>query len=290
MSTFQPPVNVFQQIQDSRAALTHGTSDAGNTVTSANGAKGAWAAIGPVLAEDCYGLEIMVRRVTPIVNQDNNWMCDIGVDPAGGTSYNVRISNLIFEGLEDEGSVGDPFDLGFFFPLFIKVGASIAARAQVKGATGSTFALAWRAYQKPSRPELWKTGSFVDSVGVNTTACSGTTLTQGTPDSTTYGAWTSLGTAPRDAWWIQPSAATPAGAVDNRSAVIEYGVGNQPSPGNIQVLMGFNLTTTGDSHTYYPANPFSCFIHCPAGTPIYARYKTQAFTAGPVGAAVYLMG
>ena len=286
MSYFQPPICSFAQVQDSRGD----PAGAGTTITPVSGSKGSFISVGSTLTDDCYGLHLLLRAVS-ITNQDNTWLIDLGVDPAGGTSFNVKINNLLFEGGVQPGSVNDPWDLEFFFPLFIKAGSSIGARAQIKGATANTFGLVWRAIQKPDHPELWRTGTFVDTYGADTVNTRGTTLTNGSPDNTTYGAWTSLGSISRDAWWLQGSCGQ-SGPGSNNSAIVEFSCGLNPTASApAQLMVGWlSAGSSQDIHRYNQISSFAARVRAKAGNNVSARFKQGVSNTVTMGAVAYLLG
>jgi hypothetical protein len=121
------------------------------------------------------------------------------VDPAGGTSWSTKISNLLCSCSSPYGSAMG--GVWYLFPLRIKSGTSIGMQASVNNATVGTVRGMVILYGLPRRPEAIKTGAFVRSFGDNAAASNGTTITPGT---TSEGAWTQLGSATADRlWWWQ---------------------------------------------------------------------------------------
>lgn len=124
-------------------------------------------------------------------------IADIGVDPAGGTSYGVLIPDLLCS----SASIGlHRGGVNYYFPIFIRAGSSIACRASVNNATVGTVRVWMRLFGQPRRPDLIKVGQYVTAVGIVSASSRGTTITAGT---TSEGAWTSLGTPTRPHWWWQ---------------------------------------------------------------------------------------
>lgn len=68
----------------------------GATVTPGNNTKGSYAQVFTALEHDVYFIAIQINNATAtgVVNT----LIDIGVDPAGGTSYTVLIPDLIAPG------------------------------------------------------------------------------------------------------------------------------------------------------------------------------------------------
>ena len=172
----------------------------GHSVTPGNNVMGTWVQMvaGASLTEDVWFIMINVNSGA-VSAASRDMLIDIGVDPAGGSSYVVKIPYLL-------ASSSAPYNVShggcwFGFPLRIKAGSSIAARAQVNNATvGTVRVLAW-VYGQPRRPETTRTGSFVRSFGQTTGSSSGTTTVPGT---TADGTWVQLGSALAEPlWWWQ---------------------------------------------------------------------------------------
>lgn len=119
---------------------------------------------------------------------------DIGIDTAGGTSYTVHIPNLLGSCAADMSRGG----IQYLFPLRIPAGSSVAARASVNNATVGTLAVLMMVWGRPVIP--MKFGSYCFAMGITAASSSGTAVTPGT---TNEGAWTSLGTTSKPAWWHQ---------------------------------------------------------------------------------------
>lgn len=184
-----------------QAVASNVTSPANNGTTitpGANDALGSYAEFlsDTVLTDDVYGL-LLYFRDGGVTNNARPTLVNIGADPAGGTSYSDIISNL------NAASSGQqhPGSLCYYFPLYIKAGTALAARARVGNASAGTFVVSARAFMKPTRAELLRVGAYVDSIGADTANSRGTIITPGT--SSAEGSYVSLGTLPRPAWWFQ---------------------------------------------------------------------------------------
>ena len=154
-----------------------------------------------LVTEDCYGIWLNFHTsngsaaARPI-------LVDIGADPAGGTAYANIISSLNAACAWTWSSAAAPAGHFYYFPLFIKAGTALAARAQVGNATALTLRVVARLFAKPKRPELLRCGAYVDAIGIDTVNSRGTAITPGA-SSVEGAAWVSLGTLPRPAWWFQ---------------------------------------------------------------------------------------
>jgi hypothetical protein len=164
----------------------------GVTVTPAVGSKGSWSAA-MTLAADCFGLWITICN-NNVSASSRNSVLDVGIDPAGGSSYSVLVPDLLCGNARSyTGAAGA---VGYFFPVFLRAGTSIAIRAQ------STVTTAFQAQvraQKGSR-HAWGRGVISKVIPVGLNLPGGTAFT---PGSTSEGSWTSLGTTARDLWFWQ---------------------------------------------------------------------------------------
>lgn len=172
----------------------------GHTITPGNNVMGTYVQLisGASLTDDVYFVVVNINS-NAVSAAIRDALVDIGVDPAGGTSYTVKIPYLM-------GSSAAPYNVShggqwYGFPLRIQAGSSIAARAQVNNATVGTMRVLVWVYGQPRRPETTRTGTFVRSFGEVTATSRGTLVTPGT---TAEGAWTQLGVATTEPmWWWQ---------------------------------------------------------------------------------------
>ena len=138
-----------------------------------------------------------------------NHLLDIGVDPAGGTSYTAVISNIVC-GQSQEVKTG--FD-EFVFPLFIKSGSAVAVRVQGSHATAGTVRVVADFFGRPTNPEMVPCGSYSETIG-SITNSNGQSIT---PANGAEGSWTSLGTTAKDLWHWQIGV-----QVDNSTITAQY--------------------------------------------------------------------
>lgn len=186
----------------------------GTSVTpGTSNAEGSWTEIisDTSLTKDTYGFFLRISDnavATPTTSK--NFLCDIGTDPAGGTSYAAIISNIVC------GSAGPITAAGghsFFFPIFIKAGTAIAARIQGSHGTATASRVGIKLYGQRSNPIAFPVGSFSETIGTITNS-NGVSFT---PGNAADGSWTSLGTTTNPMWWWNI-----AYQVDNATITAEY--------------------------------------------------------------------
>lgn len=179
------------------------TANYGTAVTPGNNSKGSWAQVfsAASVVNEVWGvwINILGGQVTTAAR---DIIVDIGIDPAGGTSYSVHIPDLIGSCASFHSSGINAVGGGhsYFFPLFIPAGSSIAARASVNNATVGTVRVWMKIYGKPTYPELTKRGSVCAAFGIVSASSRGTAVT---PGGASDGAWVSLGTTSREYWFWQ---------------------------------------------------------------------------------------
>jgi len=155
------------------------------------------------IAEDCYGIAIMFagQSATTVIRR---CMVDLLIDPAAGvgnagTSWSVIIANLYANSptFGTSGAIG----AWYYFPLYLKAGTAIGTAHQNLVAGTLPLRVAIRVFGKPSRPELVRCGTKVQTLGATVASTTGTAVTPGTSAMGSYSA--TLGTLDSDKWWWQ---------------------------------------------------------------------------------------
>ncbi len=149
---------------------------------------------GSILTTDVYGISIGFTGGNS-TGAIRIFLADLLIDPNGASSWQVLIKNLIVS--NPSAVVGGYW---YYFPLYLKAGTSIGMQHQCTTGTISMRCLV-QVYGKPSRPEMIKCGSYVESFGVTLASTTGTSVTAGTMVMGSYSA--SLGTTVRPLWWWQ---------------------------------------------------------------------------------------
>lgn len=163
----------------------------GTAITPGSSVEGSWTQIasGATVAQDVYLLRLWITTGNTSGAQ-RDILVDIGVDPAGGTSYTELIPNLLCS------QAGSAQDCGFWFtlPIFIKAGTAIAARAR-SNSTSTVRVAPWM-YGQPSNPSMVPVGTYAEALTAVGNA--GTAVTPG--NNAAWGSWTSLGTTVKNLW------------------------------------------------------------------------------------------
>jgi hypothetical protein len=115
-------------------------------------------------------------------------MLDIMIDPAGGTSWQPFIDDL----LVGETQLTAAFAFYYHFPIWLKSGHSVGARAKTAHTSDiTTGQLVVAAYGGNANPGSWWCGQTVTGIGTSSTLSRGVNHTAG--NSGVYSAWTSFG-------------------------------------------------------------------------------------------------
>jgi len=185
----------------------------GTSVTpGASNSEGSWTQIASSanIAQDCYWLYIQIHTGATSAAAKNQ-LLDIGIDPAGGTSYTAFLSNLQIGASPALTVAGNREHI---FPIFIKAGSSVAVRIQGSNATAGTVRVAARFYGQPSRPEAVPVGTVSQTFGTITNS-NGQSVT---PGNAADGSWVDLGAvSPSPLWWWQLGY-----GIDNATITAEY--------------------------------------------------------------------
>lgn len=262
----------------SRPSTTFGTS-----VTPAQNAFGSWTQLlsGATVAEDVFGVMIQINNgATATAARDI--LVDIGVDPAGGSSYSTVIPYLIGSSAGQNGFGG----IWYYFPIWIRAGSSIAARAAVNNATVGTVRVYIKVFGRPRNPESIKVGTYVDAHGITTATSNGTAITAGT---TSEGSWTTLNASiSRPAWWWQMGFGINNGTITALVWSMDLGIGDGSNKAIvIEDLIAF--TDTSERINY--ANPaMGCEFDAPAGSGVYGRLQCSGSVVTGLSVAAWSVG
>lgn len=183
-----------------------------SVVPGASNALGNWTQIASSanIAQDVYGIYVQIHTGATSAAIKNH-LVDIGVDPAGGTSYTAIISDFAVGASPSLSQAGAR---EFYFPFFIRAGSSVAARVRGSNATAGTVRVAARFYGRRSQPEVFPVGSYSQTFGAVTASSRGTTIT---PGNAADGAWLDLGAVTNPLWWWQLGY-----GIDNATITAEY--------------------------------------------------------------------
>jgi hypothetical protein len=196
MALWVPPQGLVGYVT-SNVSGVRPTSDFGTDITpGTSNSFGSYTSIlsGGSITQDCTGIYICINN-TFVSGQARDLLVTIGKDDTGGTSYTAFINNLCAPSacnyLEQVGGIW------YYFPVKIKNGTQLAAKASVNNGTASTVAVAVYLVGGESTPTNYPSGQFTETIGANTAASTGTSVTVGT---TSMGSWTSIGTTQSNLW------------------------------------------------------------------------------------------
>lgn len=247
-------------------ANTIGTS----VIPGASNSEGSWTGIASSanIAEDCYWIYFQVHSGQTSA-QAKNHLLDIGVDPAGGTSYVAIISDLQ---VGTSPTLAQAGNREFVFPFFIKSGSSVAVRIKGSNATAGTVRVPARFYGKPSNPGAIPVGTFSETLGTVTNS-SGQSFT---PGNASDGSWADLGTTAKNLWWFQLGY-----GIDNTIITAEYtyievawGDASNKIP-MFKVMHGGTTNETAGLAAQTSLLACAAYNPVPAGSHIYIRGRTN---------------
>jgi len=263
------------------------TTAFGTSVTPGTNTMGSYAQLiaGASVTNDVWAILININSCA-VSAAIRSALVDIGIDEAGGTSYTVKIPYLLV-------TSASPYNIGsggvwYYFPLFIKAGSSIAARAQVNNATVGTLRCWATLFGQPRRPETTRLGQYVHSFGQTTASSSGTVFTCGT---TAEGAWTQLGSATtRPLWWWQIGFDC-AEATPNWTAQVIH-LDNAAGDATTKKVIIENLvicTTTAEQINNSPLTA-GCTGNVAVGDLVYGRGQSSGTPDTPLSMMAYGLG
>jgi hypothetical protein len=241
----------------------------GTSVTpGASNVEGSWTQIASSanIAQDCYWLYVQVHTGATSAAAKNQ-LLDIGIDPAGGTSYTAFLSNLQIGNSPALTAAGAREHV---FPIFIRSGSSVAVRIQGSNATAGTVRVAARFYGQPSRPEAVPVGTVSETLGTITSS-SGQSVT---PGNAADGSWVDLGATTRNLWWWQVGYGIDNGTVTAEYTYIEVAWGDGTNKHTIfKVMHGGTTSETCGLAAQTQMLACGAYQPVPAGTHIYIRMR-----------------
>lgn len=164
-------------------------SDGGTLWTcGGNDADGSAVSLIAAVAHDVHSIRIRIGGVSS-TGVDSNAAGDLLVDPSGGTSWSVLVSDLVcgFSNFTANGGMNQVYE----FPLYIASGSSIGWRGKTvhtADISGTAYVVV-EAWGDPTNPAMWWCGQGVETLGISDSK--GTSITPG--NSGVAGSWTSVG-------------------------------------------------------------------------------------------------
>jgi hypothetical protein len=266
----------------SNVSGTRPASAWGATITpGTGGTKGSWAQIftGAQVSTELFGILININNNSTAATT-RNALVDIGIDPAGGTSYSVVIPDLI-------GGHAAPMTIGgiyYYFPLYIPAGSSVAVRAV--GTVATTFNVALTVFGKPRRPDGVLAGTKVSAFGATLASATGTTVTAGT---TAEGAWAQLGsTTTHPIWWWQCGMTAVDTTMTANIHTMDVATGDATNK-DIVLQDALAIFTASEQNTMLPAL-IPGYDRTPSGVLVYGRVQCSGTADSALSMMAYGLG
>ena len=186
---------------------------------------------GPVRARrrNVYGIYVRVGDGTTS-GQQKDHLLDLGTDPAGGSAYTARISNIVCGEQQARRRLSRP---PILLPPLHPRGRDRGRRIQGNNATAGTVRVMVKAYTARARPGSCPCGQYSETLGTITNS-QGVTFT---PGNSAEGTLVSLGTTARDLWWWQLAYQLSNGTITTEKTYIKLYYGPSGSQIVIHELM-----------------------------------------------------
>lgn len=276
----QPAINSFgwKYSNFNNPSTTPGTS----VTPGISNAEGSWVQVATAanIAYDVYGVYLWITGGNTTGTAKMH-LLDLGVDPAGGTSYTVLVSNI------QCGQSHNAVSGGYFYylPIRIKAGSQVAVRIQGLQATAGTVRVAATFYGWPSNPHLIHAGTYSETIGT-VASSAGTSFTPG--NSSAEGTWVSLGTTSRHLWYWLLTVQINNGTTTSLMYHIDLAYGDGSNKVMIIENRPILLSGTAEQTTVPLVPPAEGWMSVPAGSTIYVRgtcsgTAVTGFTALAVG-------
>lgn len=241
----------------------------GTSVTpGASNAEGSWVQVASAgnIAYDVCLLYIAIGGGNTSGAQKDH-LLDIGVDPAGGTSYTALISNIVCGQTQAVTTGWDEF----VFPIRIKAGSSVAVRVQGSNATAGTVRVVADFFGRPTEPSVVPVGQWAETIGTVTNSA-GPSIT---PGNAAEGSWTSIGTTTKDLWHWQLGMQLSNGTITAQYTTFDLAYGDATNKEIIlaDVTIGFYGTAEIKASTLRGRNLIRAQRKVPAGSTMYVRAR-----------------
>lgn len=253
--------NSTQSIRPSGILVTAGASGVMGTIVNLFGA---------AVTHDIHCLYLSVGSATSGAGTNPLSLLDVVYDPLGGTSWSTFIKSLLVGGFNVVNT--QPYPMSFIFPIYVPSGASFGMQGQCKSTLGDKgYRVVAVAQGNPSRPDMWWSGSKVETLGDDTVNTKGTTIVS-PATAGVWGAWTNVG-----------------GLTSGRYGCVQVGFGGADSTAytaqNSRLKMGINSldvpfttqwVTSQTTQNSKLDRQFPTFIDIPAGTQLQMASETGA--------------
>lgn len=246
----------------SNPAATYGGSVTAGGSANTESATPLVLATGANLAQDVYLMELHVYNVSGTGSRPQ--LMDIGVDPAGGTSYTYIINNIVCGNTGANTTAAHGYY--FLFPLFIKSGSQVACRTQ-NGQASITTSVAANFLGYRSRPEFFPVGSFSETIGTPSNS-NGQSFT---PGNAADGSWADLGATSKAMWWWQLSYQINNTTVTAEYTYIDLAWGDASNKHIIMRAVHGGTTAETCSDLFTANRSIGCYCPVPAGANLYVR-------------------
>jgi hypothetical protein len=243
----------------------------GTSVTpGASNAEGSWTQIASSanIAQDCYFVALIISNGA-LATVGKNHLLDVGVDPAGGTSYTAVVSNFVCG--SSAGTTGNLAARPLSFPLFIKAGSSVAVRVQGSHSTAGAVRVCAKFYGQPTRPENFPVCSYSETIGTITNS-NGVSFT---PGNAADGTWVSLGTTTKPAKWVQLGCQIDNGTMSAHYTYVDLAVGDGSNKRTL-IRTLISATTSESIADINPGNLNWCEVDLPSGAELWIRGRNSA--------------
>lgn len=233
---------------------------------------------------DIYAIYININRVAGSGASDA--ICNIGIDPAGGTSFTTLIPDLLCSSASVYAASfnGASGGISYYFPIFIPAGSSVGAQFSTNASVNDPYAFV-TLYGQPSRPDAINVGRWVDSYGITAASSSGTAVTPGTSSP---GAWTSLGTPTRSGWYTQVGIGINDSTMAAESYLCDLAVGDASNKRIITEHNIFSTDTLEQMSCDYRDE--QCYAPVTTSDIIYGRIQASATANSNLSLAAYVLG
>lgn len=241
------------------------------------GSKASWQNVLGALSADAYGVWVQVAK-TCLSGTDTSAVLDIGVDPAGASSYSAVLGNILCGYADDSNANnGNGGMQEILVPIKIAAGSTVAISGQTARGTAQAASVRVQVAMGISGAQVLPGTTVCRTIGV-----SGTTGTTVTPGNGAWGSWTNIGStlaanAQAIGIMVQPN-----GTVVNRDAYrIQIGL-SSAAIGEEKI---FKTSSTETCHGIWPPTPI--YYDVASGSQLQVRARSIGGSGDTLSVALY---
>lgn len=259
-----------------------------NVTPGASNSKGSYTEVldAALVTRDCYMMSIILTNSAES-GVARDVAVDIAIDTTDTSTYTILIGDLLCPcpspGVTGSTGTSIPGGWEWTFPVYIPAGTQVGARAQTSSATANTVNVGIKVWGAPSRPELVRAGSKVDTFGFNSGTTDGTAITASLSSEGTYTDISGADTTTSHFYWDFGIGLLDA-SIQSGGNHIDMAIGDGT---NFKDIIRNSAVMTNTAEQTARLHHHGAWIETPAGVRPYLRISTHSTGNAPWSGTAY---